>query len=72
MTWLVARPAAGRPPRVRLQRSDLKASQGRLSGPSGALENLADVQAASLAAWEAFRRCPQCGIDDFTQHPAPK
>jgi DNA-directed RNA polymerase subunit RPC12/RpoP len=64
--WLVTRRQAkgspGRAPRPR-----------RMSGPRTAqtydIGRSAAAFDAAVEIWQAYRRCPYCGIDDFSQEP---
>jgi hypothetical protein len=62
--WVVSRrQAAGSPGRAGVMR--------RMRGtPSGTNVGVIGQRfTARVEVWQAFRRCPVCGVDDFTQSP---
>jgi hypothetical protein len=66
--WEVTRrQAAGSPGRMRRPR---RVPRGGGQGQGG-FDVSSSVKAfdAAIEVWQAYRRCPHCGIDDFRQEP---
>jgi hypothetical protein len=70
-TWVLnrgqARPSPGRMRRPRLP--GRMGVGGRAMGPLLIGDSVRAFEVV-VEQWQAYRRCPTCGIDDFTQAPA--
>lgn len=67
--WEVTRRQAGSHERMRRPRRSRAVGGGRAR--LDVHGSVADYEAL-VEAWQGYRRCPHCGIDDFTQEPVPR
>ena len=71
-TWVVNRVAAAEaPPSInRFEALGETWGAGRLEGSEAmAIGEVAAEENARLETYEVLRRCPECGVDDFTERP---
>lgn len=71
-TWVVTRRQARRSPGRAQRPRAIRGGRAAATGGSGRSYDVAASRAVFTAAveqWQAWRRCPRCGIDDFTQVP---
>jgi hypothetical protein len=65
--WEVSRQEA-RPLR-KMRRPRVVSPGGTITGATLDVRSSVDAFTAAMEVWQAYRRCPHCGIDDFTQTP---
>jgi predicted nucleic-acid-binding Zn-ribbon protein len=70
-TWVVSRAeAAAHPPTIsRLDAIGEAKALSRVEGLAGAMHDVDAEEDARLETYEEMRRCPACGVDDFSERP---